>query len=251
MWWLEAADDTASAPHVCTDACTRVVENSWVCTETGAVLGPALLASDDSASAPVTSHAAAARNSTTVKEWNARTRFRSAAQHVISKLFAGSKRADIECARADRARTLARRQAARCVAEDVAAGRIPNMGRALCTFFTVYERTTAAVDPNVTLTLETEARILRTLVDFYACNIQRGAKVAESRASQEAIALATLYMMRDGIPGILEKNAFVSTNLPDLARLKHYGYAIGRYTNARRLIQSSLESVYGGKPAQK
>ena len=60
----------------------------------------------------------------------------------------------------------------------------------------------------------------------------------------EAITLATLYMMRDGVPGILEKNAFVAANLPDLARLKNYGFQIGRYTNARRLIQSSLESVY-------
>lgn len=253
MWWIEAANDTACAAHVCTDACTRVVDTSWICIETGAILGPALLAAPE---VPGGSGSGAAHlgraPSTSAKEWTTKTRFRSAAQHVIAKLFAGKKRTDVEGARADRAKTLARRHAARSIAEDVAAGRIPNIGRALCTFLTTYERTTAAVDTSVTLTVEAETRILRACVDFYGQNIQRSSipKYPESRPTHEAIALATLYMMRDGIPGILEKNSFVAANLPDLARLKNYGYQIGRYTNARRLIQSSLENVYGTKTLQ-
>lgn len=243
MWWIEAADDTAEAPHVCSDACARVVDTSWVCSVSSAVLGPALLAQPEAPAAPTHS----TRASATTKEWNARARFRSAAQHVISKLFEGKKRTDVEGARADRARLLAKRHAAKVVTEDVAKGRVPNIGRAMLAYITMYERTTAAVDTSVTLTVDTETRILRACTEFYARYIQRGGsetRIAESRPTHEAIALATIYMMRDGIPGILEKNAFVAANLPDLARLKNYGYQIGRYTNARRVIQGALERAY-------
>lgn len=247
MWWIDASDETTEPPHVCTDECTRMVDASWVCTFSGTILGPAMLAPPDIASSPA-SHVP--RTVSTSKEWTTRARFRSAAQHVIDKLFSGTRRSDVETARAERGRSLAKRAALRSVADDVAAGRLPNVGRALCAFWTVYERTTSAVDAAVTISIDTETMILRKCVEFYAQNIQShnpDLRVSESRQSHEAIALATLYMMRDGVPGILEKNLFVCANLPDLARLKNYGYPIGRYTHARRLIQLSLEHAYDQK----
>ena len=48
------------------------------------------------------------------------------------------------------------------------------MVRALSAYYAEYERTTAAVDADVTLNVEAEARLLRACVDFYTRNIQRG-----------------------------------------------------------------------------
>jgi hypothetical protein len=111
----------------------------------------------------------------------------------------------------------------------------------------VHEQTTAAVDVSVSLDTATETRVLRACVDFYSQHIRQHALArcsSNSRPSQEAIALATLYLMRDGIPGILKADSFVSASLPDLSRLKNYGFQINKYTQARRLIQNALEKSF-------
>lgn len=241
MWWVAESDGYEEPQHVCSDACTKAVDGSWVCTHTGAVLGPALIAPEE-AQTPITP---AQRAGTGPKEWNVRMQFRSAAQHVAAKLLAGERRRGVEGARADRARSLGRRAAIRSAQEDVAQGRLPNLGRALCAAWTVYERSTGAVDASVQLDGATEDHIVRACVDFYCVTLQpaAGRHGAETRASHEGLALAILYLMREGIPGLLEKNTFVSANLPDLSRLKSYGYQISKYTQARRLIQDCLEAA--------
>jgi hypothetical protein len=137
----------------------------------------------------------------------------------------------------------------RSVNEDVSAGRLPDLSRALSAALTKLERATSGVDASVTLTEDTEARILSSLVDFYARNIHRPSlmrNASESRMAQEGIALAILYLMREGIPGLLPMEPFVAATLPDLSRLRHYGFAVNRYTQARRLIQTALETAYAG-----
>lgn len=222
MWWIGYADETSEPPHVCSDACTKVVDSSWVCTHTGTILGPAMLAPIDAVS-PVTPQSA--RTNSCAREWTARMRFRSAAQHVMSKLLGGERREGVEGARLERARTLARREAMRSVSDDVSAHRLPDLSRALSAALTKLERATAGVDACVTLSEDTEARILSSLVDFYARNIHRPSlmrNASESRMTHEGIALAILYLMREGIPGLLPMEPFVAANLPDLSRWGKY-----------------------------
>lgn len=46
----------------------------------------------------------------------------------------------------------------------------------------------------------------------------------------DSLALATIFFMREGIPGKLRRSKFLSANLPDLGRLRTYGIQISHFT---------------------
>ena len=122
MWWKDDADDTRAAPHMCNDACTRAVRGSWICTHTGAVLGPSLLEATRprTISTPVKNRADCTPA--------ARGRFLEAIQDLLSKLLSGVRRVAVEGARAEKARTVAVRAASASIAADAAEGRLANVG---------------------------------------------------------------------------------------------------------------------------
>ena len=65
-------------------------------------------------------------------------------------------------------------------------------------------------------------------------------EVFENRPSPKALALSTLYLMREGIPSLLQQNDFLMVQLPELSRLKCYGCKVSTYTHARRFTQAML-----------
>lgn len=248
IWWDEEEDDTRGVPHACSDACTRAVRGSWVCTVTGMVLGPALMvAPPHRADVPSVKN----RADCTVA---ARGRFVTAVQDLLARLVSGDKRAEVEGARASKARALALRCAARALAADAEAGRMPNMGDALCHAWAAYERSTNAMAVSTELDADMESRLLHECGEFFCAHLARepGPDVQECRPRLEALALALVYFMREGIPSKLKRSKFLSANLPDLGRLRSYGLSVAHFTHGRRYIQSVLDSdaqpALGGAP---
>lgn len=238
MWWLHECEST-EPPHVCTERCAKPVRGSWVCSETGAILGPALLC--DAVTLPPDAAPASRKRRREVSP-RARGRFISSTQQVLRQLLHSDRRTHVEGARADKGRSLALRAANRAVAADEAARRMPNISRALFAAWTVYERNTNAVEQSTPLDAETESHTVRVCADFYCRHMLcETGPVPEGRPTLEALSLATLYFMREGIPGTLPPSPFLAANLPDLARLKSYGFKVNRYTQARRFIQSILD----------
>lgn len=237
IWWDEEADDTCAAPHTCTDTCTRVVHGSWVCAVTGVVLGPALLV--PSATARPREKPIKNRGDVSIA---ARGRFVTAVQDLLIRLVKGEKRLEVEGARAGKARSMAMRAATRSIAADTAAGRMPNMGVAMCAAWTAYEVGTNALAAVTDMDADTEARLLHDCGEFFVAHLARQphGEVHECRPKLEALALALLYFKRDGIPGIVERDNFLSANLPDLGRLRNYGCTVSHFTHGRRYFLSNI-----------
>lgn len=128
--------------------------------------------------------------------------------------------------------------------DDVKGGFMPNAGRAMCVALTTYERMTCAIEASPQLCHDVERTIIDAAGSFYAAHLARspGSASTESRPAHEGLALATLYLMRDGLPGMLPRSAFLYASLPELARLKNYGCKVSHYTMSRKYIQTALEN---------
>lgn len=238
IWWNEEEDDTREVPHACGDACTRAVRGSWVCTVTGMVLGPALMvAPPHRPDLPSVKN----RADCTVA---ARGRFVTAVQDLLARLVNGDMRTEVEGARASKARSVALRRASKSLASDVEEGRVPNMGAALCHAWTAYERCTNALAVSAGMDADMEGRLLHECGEFFCAHLAREPclDVQECRPKLDALALALVYFMRDGIPGKLKRSKFLSANLPDLGRLRSYNLSVAHFTHGRRYIQSVLDS---------
>lgn len=235
MWWLHADEGTA-VPHACSADCTRIVSGSWVCSHTGAVLGPAPRQRSGS-SEPATPRRKGDSSP------GAAERFVAAVQHMMRRLVSGERRVAVEGARAEKARTQATRAAQRSIAAEYARGVRPNLGNAMCVAWAQYERSTNAMDMSAHLDDATEKTVLRACEEFFRAHLARepSLEVVENRPLPDSLALATLYFMRDGLPGVLPKNKFLHANLPELARLKNYGCRVAHYTHARRFVQAMLD----------
>lgn len=225
MWWSDETDDSRSS-HVCSDSCTRAVRGSWVCVETGTVLGPALLENVHVAKPqPHVKNRADCSPS-------ARGRFVSSIQDLLTRLVKGEKRMEVEGARAEKGRVAAMKSASRSIAADVEAGRLPNVGIALCAAWTAYEKSTNALNVSAELDATTETHLLHECGEFFCTHLAKepGAGVQECRPKMDSLALATIFFMREGIPGKLKRSKFLSANLPDLGRLRTYGLQISHFT---------------------
>jgi hypothetical protein len=182
-----------------------------------------------------------------------RSRFMTATQQLLRRLVCSERRKSVERTRADKARTLAMRAACRSATADAEAGTMPNAGLALCAALSTYERVTCAMDAEASLPADVEAAVVAASGDFFAAHLlgcsrsgRGGARSAEQgwevRPAHEGLALATLYLMREGIPGVLPQSRYLAMHLPELARLKTYGCKVSQYTQSRRYIQSTLEA---------
>ena len=176
------------------------------------------------------------RHSTT---HDARARFVSCAQSLLRRLVDSDTRVAVESARAERAKQYAMREANKCIEADVKAGRCPNVGRALCAALSMMEAGTNAMDLDDGLSPDVEARVIAACGDFFTAHLSTGS--AAGRPSNEALALALLYMLREGIPGRLAKNNFLATVLPELGRLRNYGVRVALYTQGKLYVQCALE----------
>lgn len=246
MFWLDERDESKPAPHACGPTCARIEGVNWVCTRTGTLLGPALHAAlIPSARSPGSRFAP--RNHDCSPD--ARGRFMTAAQQLLRRLVVSDRRHDVERSRAEKARVLAMRAAYRSFLQDSQEGRLPNVGLALCSALATFERSTSAMDVRTTLQPDVEGAILRVAGDFFSAHLMNppppGGAVAEIRPSLEGLALATLYFMREGMPGVLPRSRFLAVSLPELARLKSYGCKVNHYTLSRRYIQSILDEAGG------
>lgn len=234
MWWLQ--ESAEGAFHRCTDACAVVQGGHWVCSRTGHIIGPALFSVDTSADA------GGQKRKRSLPAAVAANKFRDAAQNVLRKLLASDTRRSIEGGRAKRARESALRVAHKRLFARRPAGTLPNLGLALMDAWAAYEQQTDALDVDSTLTSDVEARTIAHATEFFCTHIQGPFEdVVESRPTFEALALACVYLMRDGIADILPKSNFLFVHLPNLSRLKQYGYKTNHFTGARLLIQSILD----------
>lgn len=99
-----------------------------------------------------------------------------------------------------------------------------------------------AMDLSSSLDGSKERDIVKACTEFYESHLLRepSGEVFENRPSPEALALSTLYLMREGIPSLLQQNDFLMVQLPELSRLKCYGCKVSTYTHARRFTQVML-----------
>lgn len=236
MWWLD--ENTPAAFHRCGEACAVAAHGSWVCSRTGITIGPALFAPPP----PDPSEEGPQKRRKGVPSHVSRNRFRDASQNVLRNLLAGENRKQIEGVRAKKAADVALRVAHRRLFTRRPLGKLPNLGLAMIEAWSAYEQNTDALDVESALTHDAESHAIAVATEFFCRHIQ-GAfdDSVDGRPGFEAMALTTIYLMREGVPGVLPKVGFLAASLPNLSRLKQYGYKTSHYTSSRLLIQSILD----------
>jgi hypothetical protein len=157
-------------------------------------------------------------------------------RQVVSTLLCGEKRRRVERERVAYAKSAGQRAALTALREPSSVCRAINAG------YAEYERQGGGATDNTGITPAMVDALATKCADVYCSAVLKYDASAAARPRANYSALATLYALREGVPGLYPAVP-VCQLLPNLKHLEKYGFKIPHYTMARKACSLAFSAL--------